>query len=492
MPIWADSSGRPPRGLQGYTPVPLDAFTGLEFRSDSQAGWGQALDMADVDLEAGAVRTRDGLDARISQSGAFADACPFGSSVITADGTNLRLWDSAGSVLGTLASTQTGLSVQPIGTTSTTSAYVASQGSTVRKVTPAGTWSSPAGMPAAYLLARQLPDNRLVAARLSTNGSRVQFSGAGNPESWGTDDYVDVGIGDGESITGIAFFNTYLFVFKQTTFYVFYGNSTDSTGGTVFNFRPAQTGLGALQRYPYSNGAAVGHEGVYFIGPDRNVYRTTGGPGAPVGDAIHPFLRGDSVPYFTGLSAPSSEAPEVYAAAGKVYVIAPTSSVSGTFVMDERTGMWTFYSWNAKTVLPLTDSSGFARPGWVPDGNGSQPGRVYEQIEGLTDDDGTAIVSRYRTGFGNLDTGATEEVVREWLLDGYGSPTVKVAVNDGSLDTGAVVTLGTAPNIAQGRRRTAFRGRNFSVQVGASSGAWSVSRLVAHVRGRRPDGTKST
>jgi hypothetical protein len=114
----------------------------------------------------------------------------------------------------------------------------------VRKYT-GGVFSSPAGL-AAYkgnYLAVQPLDDRLVIADASTT-SKLWFSDAATPETITASNFVQVTPGDGQPITGMAVFGTQLFVFKQTKFFVFYGNSTDATGLPVFNYRMMDTGVG--------------------------------------------------------------------------------------------------------------------------------------------------------------------------------------------------------------------------------------------------------
>ncbi len=117
---------------------------------------------------------------------------------------------------------------------------------------------------------------------------------------------------------------------------------------------------------------------------------------------------------------------------------------------------------------------------------------VYKITEAYTTDNGSAITGKYRTAFFDPGSPGAEKVIREWLLDGSGSINVKVAYNDGSLGTAAAVTLGTAPAVAQGRDRRAVLGRNFSLELSTNSGAWSVSRIIGHLRDQRGIGARAT
>jgi hypothetical protein len=57
---------------------------------------------------------------------------------------------------------------------------------------------------------------------------------------------VDLTPNDGEVITEWRVGAATLFVFKQTKFFVFYGNSTDGSGNPVFNYRSVDLGVGAV------------------------------------------------------------------------------------------------------------------------------------------------------------------------------------------------------------------------------------------------------
>src|SRR3990167_9515024 len=56
-------------------------------------------------------------------------------------------------------------------------------------------------------------------ARNSTNRSRLYISAFGNPESWGASDFIDIGLNDGQEITGLATLYDRLFIFKRKSIY---------------------------------------------------------------------------------------------------------------------------------------------------------------------------------------------------------------------------------------------------------------------------------
>jgi hypothetical protein len=160
----------------------------------------------------------------------------------------------------------------------------------------------------------------------------VHFSDAGDPETFGVNNYVTLWPGDGEGITGLVRWRDMVFAFKRSRFAVFYGTSTDGTGNPIFNYRSVDAGVGCLQQ-----GAAVaGEDGVYFA-TLTGLYRTTGGDPVLVSKPVEPWLHRDvTVP------AVISGNPTLAYHRGRVYVNYPSAGVQGVY--DTQTGEWT--AWN--------------------------------------------------------------------------------------------------------------------------------------------------
>jgi hypothetical protein len=105
------------------------------------------------------------------------------------------------------------------------------------------------------------------------------FSNAGQPEVWETDgasgrgrNFVDLTPGDGEQIMAAVTWRELVFIFKETKFFVMWGESTAADGTPVFNFREVVNNVGLAG----SRLVCVGRDGVYFLNR-RGVYHTNGG-----------------------------------------------------------------------------------------------------------------------------------------------------------------------------------------------------------------------
>jgi hypothetical protein len=300
-------------------------------------------------------------------------------------------------------------------------------------------------------------------------------------------------------VTASSVAPTMLFAFKQTSFAVFYGNSTDSSGNPVFNYRTVE-GAGCLS----FGGACAGPDGVYFIGED-GIYRTTGGVAVSVSDRVEPLLRnGADLTLFAGTQSARSVRVNQIAVPASLYgrLYFPLRATAGgaiTLVYDPQTGQWGYWLFNEITPYFATAPHVTAS---VPDqllwpGTGSK--HIFSQVQssgggGLvsTTDDGTAIVSRYRTGFMDLGAPEQEKWIRQMMLTGTGTVNVKTAVNDATtLSSATSVAMGTSPAVGTGRWSAGTRGRDISVDISATSGAWSLSHLSLDVAATRAPGVRA-
>lgn len=490
----------------------IERFGGLVLdREPDEVGANEAIDLVNVDLDrGGAMRIRDGF----SKLNAVAGADPFVRGpynweaqnwVVVSDGTKVRLYDSAGTLQASSgAMTADTTSVAPFGTGTTSYLYLAqSKAASVFRATTAGVFSTPAGMPNAEYLAVQPNDNRLVAAYTSsTQASRVKFSDPGDAETWGANNYVDLTPNDGDVITGLVAWGNLLFVFKQRKYFVFYGNSTDSAGNPVFNYRAFDFGIGTI---PGRNPCVATPNGVYFMGAG-GVYVTTGGAPSKVSGAMEPLFTGAPIPF--GPLVPPLTGVSVTAAylRGRVYFLINASGSIYLLGYDIETGQWVLWK-SALITLPIGVCS-YSLSASAPRLCFAYGTFLYTQpyVSGTTTttDDGTPITSRYRSGFYTpLDDPARECTVRESILDGIGTPTFSVSRDFASTlpATGGgakgTVTLGTSPAIAQGRHRVSQRGRRFSYQIesstaGEAAPAWRVESITQNLTGFRETGLKTT
>ena len=481
-------------------PVEFADFKGLDLRVDpQQVSPAGAVDMLNVELDTrGRVRTRDGIGLLYTAPASINAIWGWKERNRVAVQTGSNIYS-----VSTLAGTSSG-------NTATTDAlldavdfegvlYLAAGSSGLKKLTEAGAYSAVGGSsPAvAYSVAVQTPDRRIAVA---DGSGRVNFSDPGDPTTFGANNYVE--IAPASSTITLVNWNDLLFAFVVDEIFVFYGNSVDSAGEPIFNYRKVSGEIGVSNaRYstsdPYSiwRAAAVAPDGVYFVN-SRGVWRTTGGPPQLVSTPLSPLFDGRSPLYFTPLASNGiGNHPNMPLVAGdRLYY---NCNSSDTFVYSLDTQKWEHHAWVLSAAYKWPRAIGI-----VYEGGTSVPHErplffsgtgLYVSGPSYTADAGGAIASSYRSGFFSPGAAGAESHVREWLVDGIGTVDFKTAQNDSAtLGAAASLTLGTSPAVAQARDRRAVRGRNFSFQVGASSGAWSVSRVIANVANQRGPGEKSS
>jgi hypothetical protein len=281
-----------------------------------------------------------------------------------------------------------------------------------------------------------------------------------------------------------------LFVMKRSGLFIFYSTSTDSTGGAIFNYR--RVDLPALARMTTNRGGeniVAAGDGVYLLLAD-GVYRTVGDVPQLVSRDITPLFdgTGDSASVF-----PSTGDWTIGYSANRVYLSYQNGSAYRTLVYDCILREWLLWDVSVgasaipSNVIEWLDTNG------LPTGYVAAGAKLFSFTKTATSDDGTAIVSSYQSGFEPLGPTGQEKTVREIGLEGIGAPTFSVLTNYGSSDANAAtVTLGTSPATDEGIHRKAYRGRSFSFKLSASSGAWSVARLVWYLREVRPPGVRSS
>lgn len=527
-----------------YNVQPVNSFgKGLNLRDNAhQVTSDEAIDLLNVVFsERGSVGQRYGYaqftDAALTNQ--VDSLTPYYTSsgtkqLIAGCGTRLEALDTGGDIV----SSATGLTGGPWSFTRFASPgseliYAGNGSDTLRKW-DGSSWSAPTAtvdgtaaraMPEAGVLAIQTPDNRLVATgfgtntsggphAVTTNPSRVFFSNPGLPETWETDgtaprgaNYVDLTPGDGEQVMGAASFRNQLFIFKESKFFVFYGNNTASTGTPVFNYRLIDAGVGLASR----RAVAVGLDGVYFL--DRSgVYRTNGTEPTLVSSVLDPFFVGGTSIYFR--RSPLNHAQISKAAMtfyeNRLHLAVPSAASTNDtmLVYDPRFKWWSLWDIAASALTSFRISNQAELCFGYPAG-AKEIGRYSSSY---TSDDGTAITSRWRMGWPDFSE-PTIKTVREVKLWGNGECSVGLT-SDFTTSTGITQAvqfstisdtwgdgLGTdtwgagSPTDLWGPysqmtvrlARQAIRGTNFSVEISNSTlnKTWSVARLAFHVREKR-------
>jgi hypothetical protein len=359
-------------------------------------------------------------------------------------------------------------------------------------------FTSPANMPKGcpYLYPRS---SRLVATCFDAGShilgptagpssqSHVYFSDPGAPETWTANNYVILTPGDGERIHGAAAWRDLFFVFKRSKFFVFTGESTGGDGNPIFNYRTVDTGVG-LSGYSAGMEAAgaitSGPDGVYFMN-ERGVWRTSGDAPVLISGRIAPFFDGTASTSITTSTTRMREARMTWHDDRLWISVATGSSTHNdrVLVYDPALDAWMVHDLSAYGMASFRSSAAredlmFAYSTGTNDIGNHSPVS--------TTDNGTAITSRWQSGFYDLGEPGRTVYTRWTRVWGSGAPTVSVFTDHVSTDTrAAAVTLGTAPAVSEGYHQQSYKGELFSHKLSGTT-AWSVSRLqhdVAFVRG---------
>jgi hypothetical protein len=299
---------------------------------------------------------------------------------------------------------------------------------------------------------------------------------------------VGLNPGDGEALEALVAWRDLLFAFKQTKFFVFYGNSVDAVGGPVFNYRTVATGVGIWNR----GAACAGPDGVYFV--DRTgIYRTTGGPPQKVSTPVDPIFKYGyggltaSSFYQGGQLATSPQGALKWHNGCLYFTFAATGSSTRNRVLkwNPTLDAWTLWA------IPMHNLTSFGTSGFIERdlvfsyATGSNHlGRMSTSFD---DDDGASIPSRYRTGFSDLGIQGRKKDIDGTRLWGTGTVAVAGSKDFGSLDTATNVTLGTSPAIDSGLHNKQKEGELVSYEFsGVSGGAWTLHRYAHMVRDTLP------
>ena len=513
----------------GYRPVSFPRFDGgLNLRDQPDVvDPTQAIDALNVTFTTrGAVKQRDGY-AKLTLSGGtnrYDSLAAFYKTdgtrhLVAGAGNRLEAIDTGGAALSSdTTPTSAPHFFARFGGPTAERLYIANGSDSVKHwdgsafTTPTYTGTNPNGR----FLAVTSWDNRLANARISgtsagANPSSVIFSEQGDPHTWKVAapdrTFVDLTPGDGEQIMGMVSWREFLFVFKESKFFVFYGTSVGANGYPVFEYRAVTAGVGLAS----SRALAVGRDGVYFL-DRKGVYRTQGEEPEQVSDLIDPIFLGAAGDFYRGgvLSQGAITNCAMTWIDERIYLAFPTGSTNDrTLVFDPRYGWWTLWD------LPAAALTGF-RVGNSEDlcfAYASGTNHIARVSSLYTNDDAAAITSRWKSGWTDYDSPVIK-AVRESKLWGRGQIQVGIAkdftdprsydsVNfDSGLDTwgdglgsdtwkdgsNSSDTWGpTGGAIRPKLVRSAIRGTVFSTELKNSTlnQTWRVHRYANHLREQR-------
>ena len=509
-----------------YRPLLYPSFgKGLNLRDQSEVGPDEALDLLDVECTArDAVKQRGGhikftAQAAAARYDSLAAYYTMAGTrhLVAGAGNEVRALDTSGALVASQATSAAPHQFARFGSPSTEVLFAANGTDQLRQwngaawTTPAWTLTgtpAPAPAPTGRLVSVWGVSNRLVNARRggSTEGnnpSTCRFSNPGDPVTWDADNFVDLTPGDGEPIMGMVSWRELLFVFKQSKFFIFYGESTDETGNPEFNYRPVSTNVGLVA----VDAVATARDGVYFL--DRTgVYKTNGNEPELVSNALDALFRQVVPPFYSG--SPVNFANIANARMGwhdeRLFLAVSTRQPFNDrlFVFDTRYGWWSVYS------LPCSALCDFrvADKGDLMFAYATGSNDVGRHRDTDTADAGAVIPSFWQGGWWDHKQPVVH-TVREHKLWGLGQVISSLAVDYMTAGTGTLVDFaassdtwgdGTGPDLwADGTDptdtwgggevlagqlvRDARRGSVFSLRLAGADGApWEVHRAQMNLR----------
>ena len=497
-----------------YQSFPYMGFgRGLNLRDKPDAvDPAECIDALNVTFtERGAIETRRGydkiVDAAVLNIGSFETSAGV-KRILTTKSSRLRAYSTTGTEIadsGALTAATASFSFARFGTPSAERIY-ASNGTDVRHfngTTFTNPNSSSVVVPKGETLVVQATDNRLVStgflgttdgpAAATTNPSYVWFSNPGDPATWDANDYVQLTPGDGEKVMGAIAWRELVFVFKQTKFFVFYGNSVAGDGTPIFNYRPVEGGVGLASRF----GIAATPNGVYFVGDD-GLYVTTGSSAQKVSDSVEPLWSGATSDYYTGGVISTIGNTSMASLDSVLYMAFTTAGGQRVLVHDTDAGWFSLFSFPAKYVHAFDGAL------WFGDA------ALYEHKLAYTDDDGTAINARWRSGW--LDFGSPDiKVFRASKMWGRGQTNVSLSTDFGvptgnllpvnftatgsgaqwNTSTWGGTTWASNADLVPKQRRQAERGTTFSFTISGSA-PWALHRATHQIRQVRQPGIEDT
>jgi hypothetical protein len=501
------------------TPVSVTTFGGLNLADDAlEVGPGAAVDLLNVAFDRrGALRVRPGYQAfNLSTLAASGYSALYGApmnggellAVRFSSGGNVNVdkVDAGGTTtnVGSFAAAADTWSISgtTLGTTTATRLYFAlfirpGTGVTLRNYN-GSVLGTGTGKP--FYVATSARSNRLIQAGYAAaadspsgaNGDRstVFWSDAGAPDTYTATSFVTLQPGDGENITAVVTWADLTYVFKQTAVYVFYNESTSSTGTPTFDYRrvPLQSriidpaGSVSSGARPAAPVAVAGPDGVYFV-TIAGVYRIRSGTAELISAPIAKlFTTDDTVPAAIRMTtATGSSGGWLSWAAGKLlmgYVNA--NGVVRTLVYYPVTGDWTVWDLAAARFAEIP--SDLAAPPdlsfWV--GGTSSDNAIHDLRPTYTsDNNGTVIPFSYKSGKYPLAKPGEIAITKESRVFGTGTVTLTLSSEMYGDQTGSMA-LGTAPTPAEGWLQKDQEGQAFQHTV-SGNGPATVEQVTHYV-----------
>lgn len=496
-----------------YKPVTVERFGGLNLSVDAaDFGFAAASDLLNVEFSSqGTVHTRVGWAKLNATTGSarYTSLGFNGSYILAGNSSALDVIDTSGTRQSTTALDASNAEFAQFGTTSNAYTYISVPNVGAMRRLSGTTVSAPAGMPSGYSICVQYPDNRLVYGASSTSVHRVGFSNAGAAETWGANDYVDITPGDGENIRHVVSWRNLVFAFKHSKFAVFYGNSTDSTGATQFNYRMVSGPCPSPASYGSGKNVVAADDGVYFTN-STGVYRTTGGVPELISGPVEPFFHGVGPTTVTSLltSLPSISGASygMTYARGRLYISIPLGSAttnSHILVYDTVNRWWSVYQAAAGPLatmnVPNSASEFLHQKAYSDEGllfaysSGNNDIGAFSQA--YSTDNGSGISSYYVSGYSDLGA-PQDKVVREGLFTLRGIRGVTGTVSPSLLAdygnmAGTATSVTTTSSPVTSANRNSVRGREVAFKVSASSSQWGLDRVTLNVREAKSSGTDS-
>lgn len=486
-----------------FKSIKVESFHGLRLDADPlELGWDAAADGWNFDLSPdGLLKPRLGFELHDLSSTHFVlptllYSLPNANRLMVADGFvgSIDVYDNAGTLVasntaGTPTTTNTITAVDANNGT-----YV-SDGAAPRFINSSGAISVPAftgHTPSGEHMAITPLDGRLV---VNDGADRIRFSNAGTPTTFNTDDWLDLNPGDGERIRSIVTWREFVFIFKQTNAWVYYGTSVDTTGGAVFEVRPIAN-IPAV--FPGGMPVAVGRDGVYYLGRG-GIYVTTGSTPRKISQALDPVFS--SLSTQQSVSSPNPGKPDytvpsrpyVYWADDRLYIAYATEDSFSTndriAVWDQRLDEWMIWrrdtiadtglaGVSAITTQPINSSDGLnpqlliAMPEYTPGGiQPPTPANVASMTNASALDDSLSFAWSYVSGYTDFGSVA-EKVARR--TDIYGTGNLRFNLNNrgarsgDSVDIGGIMNLGFLDNSRQVRYKP-IRGRQFAFEINGNT-----------------------